>query len=84
MADSDSRSFQTKEAARKKANDHFQVWEDRKTLVKREMAAESAATDAKTARLKALRLAKEAENREAAEVAAQNAPPAAPKRNKRG
>jgi len=51
-----------------------EVWEDRKALVKRELAAEAAANDAKTARLRALRLAKEA--RDAA--ATRRNPPIAP------
>ena len=45
-----------------------QIWEKRTQLVKQEMAAESAANDAKTVRLKALRLEKE---RQDAEDAAQ-------------
>ena len=36
------------------------AWEQRTTLVKRELEAERVASDAKTARLRALRLAKEA------------------------
>ena len=36
------------------------VWEDRKTLVMREAEAERRAADAKTAKLRALRLEKEA------------------------
>jgi hypothetical protein len=55
-----------------------QVWETRKTLAKHEMAAESAANDAKTARLKALRLEKEAQD--AIEAAANPPPPAPPKK----
>ena len=64
----------------------MQVWQTRTDLVKQEMAAASAAIDAKTARLKALRLEKEAQQAEAARLAAQNAPPPAPlkKRAKRG
>jgi hypothetical protein len=50
----------------------MEVWQTRTNLVKQEMAAASAATDAKTARLKALRLEKEAQDAEAA----RNAPPA--------
>jgi hypothetical protein len=42
------------------------VWEDRRTLVKKEVEAERAASDAKIAKLRALRLAKEAADREAA------------------
>lgn len=57
--------------------DPSQVWEDRTTLVKREVDAERAATDAKTARLRALRLAKEAADRE---TAAACEVPAAPKK----
>jgi hypothetical protein len=57
-----------------------QVWEDRKTLVKREMAAESAANDAKTARLRALRLEKEKQEAEAKRQKAVDAPPPAPKK----
>ena len=68
-----------REAAVRTMRGQEQVWEDRKTLVKREMEAESAANDAKTARLKALRLAKEAED-----AAAKSAEPAPPKRAKRG
>lgn len=58
----------------------MQVWQTRTDLVKQEMAAANAAVDAKTARLKALRLEKEAQEAEAARVAAENAPPAAPKK----
>lgn len=53
------------------ANSYFVAWEKRTTLVKQQTAAESAANDAKTIRLKALRLAKEAAEGEAA----QNEPP---------
>ena len=41
------------ETARRTAQGIFQSWEDRKTLVKQEMDAERAASDAKTIRLKA-------------------------------
>jgi hypothetical protein len=51
-----------------------QVWQSRTDMVKQETAAANKAADAKTARLKALRLAKEAEDAEAARVAAQNKP----------
>ena len=62
----------------------MQVWQSRTDMVKKEMQAESAANDAKTARLKALRLEKEALDAEAARIAAENAPPAPKKRTKRG
>ena len=55
------------------------VWQNRTDMVKQETAAANKATDAKTARLKALRLAKEAE-----EAAAKSAAPAPQKRAKRG
>jgi hypothetical protein len=57
-----------------------QVWEDRKSLVKREMEAESAANDAKTARLRALRLEKEQQEAEAKRLKGEEAPAAAPKK----
>jgi hypothetical protein len=47
------------------------VWEDRKTPVMREAEAERAASNANTARLRALRLEKEAADR----LAAADAPP---------
>jgi hypothetical protein len=54
----------------------FEAWEKRTELVKLQTNAESAANDAKTKRLKALRLEKEAQDAEAARIAAENAPPA--------
>ena len=75
----------TKRTAPRTAKAVFAAWETRTALVKKEMAAESAANDAKTARLKALRLEKEARDAEAARIAAANAPPApVKKRVKRG
>jgi hypothetical protein len=64
--------------ARTRAEAHFSASEQRDAMVKAEIARERAATDAKTARLKALRLAREAE--EAAARA--DAPPPAPKKKK--
>jgi len=64
-----------RDGARRKALNHFAVAEQRDTQVRKEITRERAAVDAKTAKLKALRLAKEEEDR----VAAENAPPAAPK-----
>jgi hypothetical protein len=65
-------STEQKEIARRKANSHFAVWEQRTALVKQLVAAESSANDAKTARLRALRLAKEMADKkaEAADAAA--------------
>ncbi len=64
-----------RDAARGKAQKYFTQSEQRDTLVKQEIEKERAAVDAKTAKLRALRLAKEAADREAAEklAAEQNA-----------
>ena len=63
-----------REASLRTAQGLSQVWEDRKALVKRELEAESAAIDAKTARLRALRLEKDALDAEAAKAAGESAP----------
>jgi hypothetical protein len=73
-----------KKGASRTAKGVFEAWEKRTELVKLQTNAESAANDAKTARLKALRLEKEAQDAEAARIAALNAPPSqAKKRQKR-
>ncbi|HVZ91311.1 MAG TPA: hypothetical protein VG843_06645 [Rhizomicrobium sp.] len=72
----------TKSAARARAQNHFAASEQRDSLVKQMIAAENAARDAKTARLRALRLAKEEADREAARLEAANAPPVAPKKRR--
>lgn len=51
--------------ARRNAHNQFDAWEQRTRLVKQQVASESAHNDAKTIRLKALRLAKEAADKEA-------------------
>jgi len=61
MADTTS-----KDIVRKRAQNHFTASEQRDSVVKQMIAAERAATDAKTAKLRALRLAKEEEDRQAA------------------
>jgi hypothetical protein len=61
-----SSNSKSRDAAMRTANNAFQVWENRTQMVKQEMAAASAANDAKTARLKALRLEKEKQEAEAA------------------
>ena len=53
--------------ARTKAQSHFTQSEQRDKLIKQEIEKERAATDAKTAKLRALRLAKEAAEKEAAD-----------------
>jgi hypothetical protein len=61
----------------------FEAWEKRTELVKLQTNAESAYNDAKTKRLKALRLEKEAQDAEAARLETLNAPPSlAKKRSK--
>lgn len=62
-----------RDAALRTADGMFQVWQARTQMVKKELAAASAANDAKTERLKALRLAKEKQD---AEEAAANPVPA--------
>lgn len=64
----------TKNAARTRAQNHFTASEQRDTAVKAMIAAENAARDANTAKLRALRLAKEEADREAARLAALDAP----------
>jgi hypothetical protein len=64
-----------RDTARRKAQNHFVVHEERTQLVKAMVAEENAASDAKTAKLRALRLAKEEADRQAA----LDAPPPAPK-----
>ena len=51
---------EVRDNARRKANNHFAAAEARDTLVKNELEKERAAFETKTAKLKALRLAKEA------------------------
>ena len=58
------------------------VWQSRTDLVKQEMAGANKAADVKTARLRALRLEKEAQDAEAARLADNNFPAA--KHGKRG
>jgi hypothetical protein len=56
--------------------DPSMVWEDRKSLVMREAEAERLAADAKTAKLRAQRLEKEAADRDAAPPEAEPKPKA--------
>jgi hypothetical protein len=60
-----------RDAARRTAQSHFTHTERRDELVRAEIAKERAAIDAKTAKLKALRLAKEASEKAEAERVAQ-------------
>lgn len=64
-----------RDGARRKAQNHFEAAEARTNLVKAIMDGERAALDARTAKLKALRLAKEEEDRKSAAAAAPAAKP---------
>jgi hypothetical protein len=66
----------TSTATRGKPGTTFTASEARDALVKKELAAERAAFDAKTAKLRALRMAKEEEERAMAIKLAAEAPPA--------
>ena len=63
MANSEERRDQ----ARRKAQNHFAASEQRDALVRKEIEKERAVSAAKTAKLRALRLAKEASDKEAAD-----------------
>lgn len=69
--------------ARTKAQSHFTQSEQRDKLIKQEIEKERVATDAKTAKLRALRLAKEAADKEAADKYAAENPPAKPAARKK-
>ena len=64
-----------RDGARRRAESQFVVAERRDSLIKKELEAVRAASDAKTAKLRALRMAKEEEDR----IAAANEPAPAPK-----
>jgi hypothetical protein len=62
-------------AAQRSADLFFKAWESRTQLVKKELAAASAANDAKTTRLRALRLEKERQDAEEAAALTATASP---------
>ncbi|MEI9995796.1 MAG: hypothetical protein WDM91_14465 [Rhizomicrobium sp.] len=70
----------SREGIRRKAMDQFAVPRQPGGTIQRELALERVAADANTAKLRALRLAKEESDREAAALAAANAPPPKPKK----
>lgn len=83
MSESDiKKSGMRRAAARLNVQEKFAASERRDIAVRREIAQEQATAAAKTAKLRALRLAKEEEDR----VIAASAPPPAPKagRNRKG
>jgi hypothetical protein len=65
----------TRDAARRRGDSHFTSSEAHEDAFRAELNRERKASDAKTAKLRALRLAKEEEDR----IAAANAPPPAKK-----
>jgi hypothetical protein len=71
-----------REGVRRRAQNHFAMAEQRDSTVKQMIDSERNATDAKTAKLRALRLAKEETDREDARIAAANAPPPSPKKTR--
>ncbi len=70
-------------AAHRKAMDQFAVPRRPSSTIQTELAQERKAADANTAKLRALRLEKEATDREAAALAAANAPPPKAKKPRR-
>jgi hypothetical protein len=74
MSDSLTPSAPERDRARRKAQNHFETYDQRTNLVKQMIAEETAATDAKTAKLRALRLAKEEADRAQAAAAPAPAP----------
>jgi hypothetical protein len=77
------RPARERDGTRRRAKNLFAAAEARDSLVKQEVARDRALFDAKTAKLKALRLAKEEADREAERLAALNAPPPKPKKKKK-
>ncbi len=71
-------SASTRDAARRRGQSHFANPEQRESAFKAEVTRERDASDAKTAKLKAMRLAKEEDDR----IAAANAPPPPPKKSR--
>ena len=69
-----------RDGARRKAQNHFVVREQRDSAIKLEIDRMRAANDAKTVKLRALRLAKEEIDREEARLAAVGAPAPKPKK----
>ena len=67
-------------SAHRKAMDQFAQPRQPSATIQHELAQERKAVDANTAKLKALRLAKEEVDREAAVLAAANAPPKKPRK----
>ena len=78
MANSEERRDQ----ARRKAQNHFAASEQRDALVRKEIEKERAVSAAKTAKLRALRLAKEASDKAVADRLATDAAEAKPRKTR--
>lgn len=78
MANSEERRDQ----ARRKAQNHFAASEQRDALVRKEIEKERAVSAAKTAKLRALRLAKEASDKEASDRLAAEEVEAKPRKSR--
>jgi hypothetical protein len=69
MENSRTPTSQQREASLRAANSHFEARENRASVAKQELETARVAADAKTARLRALRLEKEQAERDALEAA---------------
>jgi hypothetical protein len=69
-----------RDSVRKKALEHFTAKENRNSVIYQQMETERVASDAKTAKLRELRLAKEETDREAARLLVENPKPPKKKR----
>lgn len=75
----DPRNTPPRNMAQRKAMDQFAVPNRPSAVIQRELRLEREAADANTAKLRALRLARDEDARQAAALAAANAPPPKPK-----
>ncbi len=76
------RPTDTRDAARRRAQNHFSASEERDSAIRQELERERAAMNARIAKQRAARLAKEADDRLAAEAMGALFP-AAPKKTRR-
>ena len=76
----DPKNVPLRNTASRKAMDQFAVPNRPSAAIQRELRLEREAVDAKTAKLRALRLARDEKTREAAALAAANGPPPKPKK----
>ncbi|HEY2884620.1 MAG TPA: hypothetical protein VGJ08_05350 [Rhizomicrobium sp.] len=79
----DPKNVPLRNSASRKAMDQFAVPNRPSAVIQRELRLERAAVDAKTAKLRALRLDRDEKARETAALAAANAPPPKPKKSRK-